>query len=239
MPPISTVLRPQSNWNDLFFYKKSEVLYQLTVRFCARFLPAHGDRTVDQMVQAARSGKQNIVEGLADGSTSTEMQLKLLNVARASLQELREDYVDYLKSHKLPIWNSANPRYDGMLAFCREHNLLEEYELLFDQWDDEELCNVALTLCRMTDKMMCSFLQYQSDLFVAEGGIRERMHAARTGYREQQDAELKQLRAENTRLLSEQTRLREEKAHLLSENERLCAENARLLALLHHHGIDF
>lgn len=80
------VLRQQDRWESLHFYKKCEVLYQFTVVFCRRFLPLYGDRTVDQMIQAARSGKQNIVEGMADGVTSTEMQLKLLNVARASVQ---------------------------------------------------------------------------------------------------------------------------------------------------------
>ena len=90
------VLKKQTNWENLFFYQKAVTLYQMTVVFCRRFLPAHGDRTVDQMVQAARSGKQNIVEGFADGVTSTEMELKLLNVARASIKELKEDYIDYL-----------------------------------------------------------------------------------------------------------------------------------------------
>ena len=75
------VLKPQTNWKDLWFYKKSVVLYQLTYVFTRKFLPSYGDRTVDQMLQAARSGKQNIVEGTADGVTSTEMELKLLNVA--------------------------------------------------------------------------------------------------------------------------------------------------------------
>ena len=76
------ILKNQTKWEDLFYYRKCVVLYQMTVVFCRRFLPKHGDRTVDQMVQAARSGKQNIVEGLADGVTSTEMELKLLNVSR-------------------------------------------------------------------------------------------------------------------------------------------------------------
>ena len=82
------ILKNQTKWEDLFYYRKSVVLYQMTVVFCRRFLPKFGDRTVDQMVHAARSGKQNIVEGLADGVTSTEMELKLLNVARASIKEL-------------------------------------------------------------------------------------------------------------------------------------------------------
>ena len=75
----------------MFFFRKSDAIFQLTVEFCKRYLPAHGDRTVDQMIQAARSGKQNIIEGSEDGQSSSEMELKLLNVARGSLQELRAD----------------------------------------------------------------------------------------------------------------------------------------------------
>ena len=75
----------------------------MTSVFCKRFLPAYGDRTVDQIIQAARSGKQNIIEGTEDGMTSTEMELKLINVARSSLQELRADYEDYIKSRQLQL----------------------------------------------------------------------------------------------------------------------------------------
>ena len=82
------ILRTGAVWRNLRFYRKSEVLYHLTFVFCERFLPQYGDRTKDQMVQAARSCKQNIVEGSEDGKTSTEMELKLLNVARGSVDEL-------------------------------------------------------------------------------------------------------------------------------------------------------
>ena len=94
---LPKVLLNEIQYKDLYFYQKSEVLYALTFHFAKRFLPSKGDRTVDQMVQAARSGKQNIIEGFADGMTSTELQLKLLNVARSSLKELRADYEDYLR----------------------------------------------------------------------------------------------------------------------------------------------
>ena len=97
---IESVLKVQANWKNLWFYQKTVVLYQMTYIFTKRFLPIYGDRTVDQMVQAARSGKQNIVEGSADGVTSMELELKLLNVARASIQELLEDYEDFIISHK-------------------------------------------------------------------------------------------------------------------------------------------
>lgn len=183
---LETVLRKQTNWNNLWFYQKTVVLYQLTYVFTRRFLPAYGDRTVDQMLQAARSGKQNIVEGSADGVTSMEMELKLLNVARASIQELLEDYEDYLPSHHLVRWTAGHPRYDQMLHYCREHNSLEDYEPFFEKWTDEEAANIAITLCRMVDKMMNSYQQKKEQEFITEGGIRERMTVARLGYRTNQ-----------------------------------------------------
>ena len=122
------VLATQVNWKDLWFYQKSEVLFQLTFVFCERFLPKYGDRTVDQMIQAARSGKQNIVEGLADGTTSTEMMLKLLNVGRSSLKELQEDFSDYLISRRLTVWDKRHERFDAMFAFCKTNNLFVAYE---------------------------------------------------------------------------------------------------------------
>ena len=195
-----TVLRQQTNWKDLWFYKKSDVLYQLTYAFTRRFLPAHGDRTVDQMVQAARSGKQNIVEGSADGVTSTEMELKLLNVARASLQELKEDYIDYLKAHSLTLWDIRHPRYDALLHFCRKNNDTDAYTPYFERWNDEEMANAAITLCRMTDKMLTSYIEKKDKEFVTQGGIRERMTAARLGYRTNQRNELEALRQENLHL---------------------------------------
>ena len=187
------ILRPQTNWENLYFYQKAVVLYQMTYVFCRRFLPAHGDRTVDQMVQAARSGKQNIVEGFADGVTSTEMELKLLNVARASLKELKEDYVDYLRSRGLALWDAKHPRYDGLLKFCRAHNKLADYEPFFQKWTAEEMANVGLTLCYQVDAMMNKYMEGLERTFVTQGGIKERMHQARTGYRQQQDERLAEL----------------------------------------------
>jgi len=200
-------LQKQTNWNDKYYYQKSEVLYQMTVVFCDRFIPIYGDRTRDQMIQAARSCKQNIVEGLADGVTSTEMMSKLINVARASVQELQEDYVDYTKAHSLSVWDKDNTRFNALLGYCRNHNALEDYQKYFNQWSDEEYCNTAITLCRMVDKMLFTVLSKLEQSFVEYGGIRERMHKARTGFRAEQDAELKFLRQENTQLKTEISRL--------------------------------
>ncbi len=198
--PYNSIFRQTANWRNLHLYQKSDVLCQLTVVFCRRFLPPYGDRTVDQMVQAARSGKQNIVEGSEDGKTSTEMELKLLNVARASIGELREDYEDYLKSHSLQQWGDGHPRFDGMLAFCRGHNEYADYAPLAEKMSAEELCNMAITVCRMTDKMLVTYLGLLEQRFVTEGGIKERMHSVRTKYRQEQDAKLAALEQENQRL---------------------------------------
>ncbi len=208
------VLKRVRPWKGAFFYQKSEVIYQLTQAFCRRFLPPYGDRTVDQMVQAARSGKQNIVEGTEDGETSTEIHLKLLGVARASLQELRQDYRDYLISHGLPIWTPQHPRFGIMQTYCKQHNRLEDYQSYFEKWTDEEMANTAITLCHQVDTMLNSHLRTLEKEFVEQGGIKERMHAARTGYRQQQDAELAQLRLLVPQLQGEIARLQK----ILQEN---------------------
>ncbi len=202
------ILRGQTVWENLYFYQKTVVLYQMTVVFCRRFLPKYGDRTVDQMVQAARSGKQNIVEGFADGVTSTEMELKLLNVARASIKELKEDYVDYLRSHSLVLWCAKHPRYDGLLKFCRAHNRIEDYEPFFGKWTDEELANCANTLCHMVDRMMATHLAKKAEDFTENGGIKERMTAARLGRRKMQNEEIAELKARVTALERENAALR-------------------------------
>ena len=205
---IESIFRKQTNWKNLWFYQKTVVLYQMTYVFTRRFLSAHHDRTVDQMVQAARSGKQNIVEGSADGVTSMEMELKLLNVARSSIQELLEDYEDYLPAHKLTKWTMGHPRYDGMLKFCRDHNYLTDYEGYFEKWSDEEMANIGITLCHMVDKMMYSYEKKKEEEFVTEGGIRERMTAARLGYRTNQRDAIEQLTQEVNALKAENQRLK-------------------------------
>lgn len=207
---VPSVLKQQANWDALFFYQKSDVIYQLTFAFCERFIHLYKDRTRDQVIQAARSCKQNIVEGLADGVTSTEMQLKLLNVARASLKETREDFEDYIKSRHLLFYRKGEERYDKMLTYCRYHNKLEDYEPFFFKWTDEEMCNCAITLCHMVDKMLMSFLAKLDREFVTEGGIKERMYKARTGYRQKQDERLKQLEEENPRLIKQILELKEQ-----------------------------
>lgn len=211
-----SVLRKPTVYTELHFYRKSDVLIQLTKVFCERFLPKHGDRTVDQMVQAARSVKQNIAEGLTDGQTSFEVEIKLLGIAKGSNQELLEDYQDYLKAHGIQNWGDGarnsrdtreavapNPRFDKLLAYCRQHNDLADFAPFFYQWTDEEMANTAICLCHMVDKAMASFIEKRDREFVEEGGIRERMTAARLDERgtqkqiiRQQQQEIESLRAQ-------------------------------------------
>ncbi len=222
-PKEFKVLKPQVRWENLFFYQKSDVIYQMSFVFCERFIHLYKDRTRDQVIQAARSCKQNIVEGLADGVTSTEMQMKLLNVARSSLKELKEDFEDYIKSRRLKFYGKPQGdtipasyydndtyRYDSMLLFCRNHNKLSEYEPFFKTWTDEELCNYGVTLCHMIDRMMLSFMTKLEEEFVTEGGIKERMYKARTGYRSSQDERLRELESLHPKMEAEISSLREQ-----------------------------
>jgi len=203
----ASVMRKAVVYTELRFYKRSDVLYQLTQVFCQRYLPRYGDRTVDQMVQAARSTKQNIAEGSTDGQTSTETELKLLGIARGSNQELLEDYQDYLKRKGMTEWFGQNDRFDRLHHFCQEHTLWEDYRPLTERMNDEELANMAICLCHQVDKAMAKYMERKDREFTTEGGIRERMTAARLGQREKQTqiierqaAEIEALRKENAQL---------------------------------------
>lgn len=203
----ASVLRRRTNYKNLRFYQRTDVLYQLTQFFCKRFFKPWGDRTVDQMVQAARSGKQNIVEGSEDGRTSMEMEIKMLNAAKGSICELREDYQDFLKHCALPLWQPGYERYELLLDFCRQHYLYEDYKALFPKLDAEEMANLALCLCHQVDKALASYIERKDREFTTEGGIRERMTAARLGQRttqreiiERQEQEIAALKQEIARL---------------------------------------
>lgn len=203
----ASVMRKPVVYTELRFYQRSDVLYQLTQVFCQRYLPRYGDRTVDQMVQAARSTKQNIAEGSTDGQTSTETELKLLGIARGSNQELLEDYQDYLKRKGMKEWFGKNERFDRLHRFCQDHTHWDDYLPLTARMTDEELANMAICLCHQVDKAMAKYIERKDREFTTEGGIRERMTAARLGQREtqrqtiaRQAAEIEALRQENERL---------------------------------------
>lgn len=202
------VLRKPADWKNLRFYHKTDALFLLTHTFCERFLPKYGDRTVDQMVQAARSGKQNIIEGSEAGKTSTETELKLLNVARASIGELREDYRDHINKHNLRLWQPGHPRFQPLQDFAKTHNKPEDFMAYAQKWGEEEYCNLCLTLCYQVDAMINSYLMDLEQIFVTEGGVKERMYKARTGFRNSIDERLSQLEQENVMLRKENEQLK-------------------------------
>ena len=174
---------PHSGYRKLVSYQKSDVIYQLTVTFCRRFLPKHGDRTVDQMTQAARSCKQNIAEGSASAGTSKETELKLTNVARASLDELREDFLDYLKAHGFMPWSMGDERAVVAKKMGREHADWAFWQPIFESRPAETCCNLAITLICQTRSLLDALIKHLETDFTRHGGIRERMHAARTAAR--------------------------------------------------------
>jgi len=205
--------KKQTKWDELFFYQKTKSIYAITYYFTQRFLQK-GDRTIDQMLQAARSAKQNIVEGGNDGVTSVEIEIKLLNVAKGSLKELKEDYEDYLMTRNMPIWDKSHPRFDRLVAFCRVHNLPEDYIPLLDNKNAEEIANMAITLCHFVDKMMLSFMKIVEKDFLENGGVRERMTAARLQVRGEQQMLIQQLKMENQQLKNKIAELEEKLARI-------------------------
>ncbi len=173
------MLPPHGNYEQLLSYQKTVIIYDLTYRFCERFL-RRGDRTIDQMVQAARSGKQNIVEGSKAASTSKEMEIKLTNVARASLEELLEDYRDFLRVRNLPLWdkNSREAQYVRKLAY-QPHKSYQSYQAFIETRPAETVANIAICLIHQANYLLDQQIRHLERDFLNEGGLRERMSRAR------------------------------------------------------------
>ena len=182
MPNSENFLPQRGNYRNLIAFQKSECIYDVTVLFTRKYL-SKGDRTVDQMVQAARSGKQNIAEGCAASTTSRETEIKLLNVAKASLQELLLDYEDYLRINNLAQWNVDNPRLSKLRTICTNNNDSAYYRGMFDKCDGEMVCNLAITLIHQTDVFLRKLIDRAKADFLQEGGVREQMTRGRLNYR--------------------------------------------------------
>ena len=175
---MSAILKRKGDYNNLIAYKKSVVIYDITFFFTQHFLQK-GDRTIDQMLQAARSGKQNIAEGNRAAATSTETEIKLTNVAKASLEELLIDYQDYLRTRNKLLWDGSNPRYEKMRAYAASELIFDQYHSLLHKYNDEALANLCITLIHQTSFLLYRLLEKQEKNFLKEGGIKERMYQAR------------------------------------------------------------
>ena len=178
----NTFIPQEKDYSSLLCYKKAVIIYDITYHFAHKYLE-RGDRTIDQMIQAARSGKQNIVEGNIDGVTSTEMERKLTNVNRASLHELLEDYKDYLRVHGLQQWPLDSPKALQARDYCRNHNDPADYTQKIAERSAETVCNIAITLIMQADALIKGLIEWQKKHFKENGGIKEQMAAERRKHR--------------------------------------------------------
>lgn len=176
-------LPPHGNYQQLLTYQKAEIIYDITFRFCQRFFNK-GDRTIDQMIQAARSGKQNIAEGSKAAATSKETEIKLTNVARASLEELLIDYRDYLRVRDLPLWDKNSKEAEFVRKLSKRSPVSYDiYREFCETRPSEVVANIAICLIHQTNYLLDRQLRRLEQDFLKEGGIRERMTRARLQYR--------------------------------------------------------
>lgn len=164
-----------TNWN---VYRKSVVICDVTELFINRaFTPPN--RTIDQMRQAARSCKQNIVEGISDQTVSIEICIKLIGVAKGSVRELLEDYNDYLRQHDMEIWGKDDLRTISTREYCKLHDDPKIFVDKCRERSNETVANIMITQIRQIDTMIAKVMKKLEDTFLAEGGIKEAMSAAR------------------------------------------------------------
>lgn len=168
------LLPPGGGYRKLISYQKAEVVFDLTFYFCRNYLQ-RGDRTIDQMVQAARSGKQNIAEGSAASATSKETEIKLMNVAKASLEELLLDYEDYLRTRNHRMWEVDSKEVTAMRKLGKEHNDTAFYMKLALTRPPETIANMAISLINQTTYLLRRQINALGEAFLKEGGFRERM----------------------------------------------------------------
>ena len=178
------IIPPHGGYKDLLSFQKSEIVYDATVKFCADLLDKR-DRTVDQMVQAARSGKQNIVEGSQASGTSKEMELKLTNVARASLEELLTDYRDFLRTRKYAEWTKEHPYAKRLRELNRQAGATYQiFKKAVEHKDPGIRANAIIGMIKVTTYLLDQQIRHLEEAFVKEGGLRERMTRARLQTRE-------------------------------------------------------
>ena len=192
------LLPKHGGYRKLKSFQLAQLCYDVTVRFCDRYIEKRS-RTHDQMVQAARSGVQNIAEGSKASGTSKKMELKLTNVARASLEELRLDYEDFLRHRSLPLWEKEDPRRAALITRrCLTADAVAEW--IRDLHGNrkpasiksmpsipstypELAANAALVLIGVACALLDRQIEAQATAFTEEGGFTERLHRIRTTHR--------------------------------------------------------
>ena len=178
-----TLIGPHGGYRELKSYQNAEIVYDASVRFCDRFVDRRS-RTHDQMVQAARSGKQNIAEGSMASGTSKKTELKLVGVARASLEELLLDYQDFLRQRGLSVWAKNHPAAQAIrkLAYASNRSYTT-YRPYVEEKTPEVAANTLICLINQTNYLLDQQLRQLEQQFLEEGGFTERLYRVRSQVR--------------------------------------------------------
>ena len=194
-------LRPSGGYRKLRSFQATTIIYDATVSFCDRFMDRRS-RTVDQMVQAARSGRQNIAEGSRASAASSQTELRLVNVARASLDELLLDFEDFLRQHGLPQWAKDDPQAQAVREVGKKHRTdrseptdqsedqtdrTEDYKEWLAHTDSAVVANAIICLIHQANYLLDRQVAGLERQFIEEGGYSERLAAARIAQRQKKD----------------------------------------------------
>jgi restriction system protein len=173
------LIEAHGGYRNLKSYQMSEIVYDATTAFCNRFIDRRS-RTHDQMVQAARSGKQNIAEGSMASGTSRKTELKLVNVARASLEELLLDFEDYLRQKELSLWGKdhTTAKEIRQLAYASDRSY-KSYKTYIEKEESEIAANTLICLIHQTNYLLNQQLRQLEERFMKEGGFTERLYSKR------------------------------------------------------------
>lgn len=184
-PSESNLIPTHGGYRQLKSYQMAEIVYDATTAFCRRFID-NRSRTHDQMIQAARSGKQNIAEGSMASGTSRKMEMKLVGVARASLEELLQDYEDYLRQHGLPLWGKDDPKavFIRKLAYVPNRSY-STYRRYVETAPPEVAANTIICVIHQANYLLDQQLRQLERRFIEEGGFTERLYRERTRTRKQ------------------------------------------------------
>jgi restriction system protein len=187
MDEPTSAFRPHGGYRRLRSFQVTQIIYDATLAFCDRFLDKRS-RTHDQMVQAARSGRQNIGEGSQAAATSSESEMKLTNVARASLDELLLDYEDYLRQHQLPLWSKNEPTAIAVRQVAGKSGSPQAsaYALWLNHADPTVVANALICLIHQAHYLLDRQLAAQHQKFIQNGGFRERLSEVRRSTKREQ-----------------------------------------------------
>ena len=177
------LIPPHGGYRELQSYKMSEIVFDATAKFCDRFIDRRS-RTHDQMVQAARSGKQNIAEGSMASGTSKKTELKLVGVARASLEELLLDFQDFLRQRGLPLWGKEHEQALAVrkLAHSKNRSYMT-YKTYVEHSPPEVAANALICLVHQTNYLLDQQLRALEKEFLKEGGFTEKLYRVRSQFR--------------------------------------------------------